>query len=85
MLILAGLKVDTELSDPATIELIQKVLDELNTDEYGAINEDEAMFACRFNEFERKDRKSRTKGMEGGRQRARATKRVDEKYNIERA
>lgn len=83
MLMLAGLKVDTELSDPDTIELIQEVLDELDPNQ--AINEDEAMFACRFNEFERKDRKARTRGHEGGRKRAIASKKVTEEYNIERA
>jgi len=43
------------------------------------------MFACRFNEFERKDRKAHTKGMGGGRVRARATKKVSESYQIARA
>ena len=43
------------------------------------------MFACRFNEFERKDRKAHTKGMRGGRKRATATKKVSESYNIARA
>ena len=65
VLMLAGLKVDTELDDPETMALISEVLDGLDPEKQ--IDEDEAMFACRFNEFERKDRKARTKGMEGGR------------------
>jgi len=36
------------------------VLEELDTG--NTFNEDEAMFACRFNEFDRKDRKARFKG-----------------------
>lgn len=65
VLILAGLKVDTELNDPETIELIQQVLE--GVDPESRIDEDEAMFACRYNEFERKDRRARNVGMEGGR------------------
>lgn len=49
------------------------------------MNQDEAMFACRFNDFEAKERKARNKGFQGGRQRARATKKVSESYHIERA
>ena len=49
------------------------------------IDEDEAMFACRYSEFERKDRRARNTGMEGGRQRATATKRVSSTYHLERA
>ena len=81
ILILAGLRVETELADPETIELISKVLSEFETT--GAMDEDEMMFASRFQDFEKKKAKDMHSG--GGRVRQKATKRVSEAYHLERA
>ena len=64
ILILAGLRVDTELRDPETVALISKVLEEF--DPHSVIDEDEAMFSSRFNDFERKKRKAERAGEDGG-------------------
>ena len=77
VLILAGMKVDTELNDPETVELIQQVIAQHFSNPHEHIDEDEAMFALRFNDFDRKAKKGQDdKAMVGGRQRAVATKRV---------
>ena len=79
------MKVDKELNDPETMELIQQVIAQQFSDPAATINEDEAMFALRFNDFERKDKRARNHNeIPGGRQRAQATKRVRDAYHIER-
>ena len=55
ILILAGLRVETDLNDPATVQLIQTVLQNFNPDEQ--MDEDEAMFSARFNDFELQHRR----------------------------
>lgn len=54
-----------------------------NFDPNQAMDEDEAMFSARFNDFERHSR--RTGAKDTGRQRNVATKRVSEAYHIKRA
>ena len=76
------MRVETELRDPDTVALISKVLDEF--DNHNTMDEDEAMFSSRFNDFERKKRKAEKSGQEAGRVRQRATKRVKESYHLER-
>ena len=80
ILILAGLKVETELSDPETVALIAKVIE--NFDPNKAIDEDAALFSSRFVSFERRAKKD---GAENARVRQKATKRVSEAYQIDRA
>ena len=45
------MKVEQELSDPETVALIAKVIE--NFDPKNAIDEDEALFSSRFVSFER--------------------------------
>ena len=59
ILILAGLRVETDLSDPDTVKLIQTVLENFNPDE--KMDEDEAMFSARFNAFELQHRRESNK------------------------
>ena len=54
---MAGIKVDTELADPETMALIQKVLDEFSNTPH--VNDDELMFASRLADFERKPDKNK--------------------------
>ena len=79
---MAGLRVETDLSDPETVALIAKVISEF--DENEPMNEGAAMFSSRFADFERKDRDSDRFGG-GARVRQKATKRVKESYHLERA
>ena len=80
MLILAGLRLETDLKDPETVQLITEVLE--NFDPNQSMNEDEAMFSSRFHDFERKKRNS---GSNNVRERHKATKKVTEEYNVKRA
>ena len=82
VLILAGMKVEIELSDPETVRLISEVLE--NFDPNARIDEDEAMFSSRLVDFERKEKRVRGGG-DKHRQRNQATKHVPESYHIERA
>lgn len=52
---MAGMKVEMELSDPETVALIAKVIE--NFDPNKAIDEDEALFSSRFVSFERRANK----------------------------
>ena len=71
------------MRNPETVALISKVLEEF--DPHSVIDEDEAMFSSRFNDFERQKRKAERAGEEmAGRVRMRATKRVKESYHLER-
>lgn len=76
------MRVETDLADPETINLIQKVLDEFDASQ--EMDEDEAMFATRFQVFEGKNQKKDNMMLGEGRVRNKATKRVSEAYNLER-
>ena len=56
LLILAGIKVETELADPETVALIQKVLDDFSKTPH--VDDDELLFASRLADFESKADKS---------------------------
>ena len=53
---MAGIRVETELSDPETVALIQKVLDDFSKTPH--VDDDELMFASRLADFERKAEKT---------------------------
>ena len=74
------MRVETDLADPETIELIAKVLEDFGKEQQGPLDEDEAMFCVRFGDFERKTKKSAGQG----RVRQTGMKRVSEVYTIER-
>ena len=75
ILILAGMKVETELSNPETVKLIQDVL--RNFDPNKQLDEDEMMFSSRLAIYEGSNPRSRRMD------RNVATKRVTESYLIE--
>lgn len=73
------MRVETEMSDPETMALIQSVID--NFDPGNPMDEDEAMFSARFQDFERHNRGDEHQG----RRRQAATKKVSETYHLKRA
>ena len=76
------MKVEVDMGDPETMELIAKVLEEF--DPNAPMDEDEMMFSARFTEFERKNKKSSGKD-DKGRIRAHGIKHVRESFHIKRA
>ena len=81
LLILCGMKVEVEMGNQETMELIAKVLEDF--DPNAPMDEDEAMFSARFTEFERKTNKAQ--GDNQGRTRARGMRVVRESFHIKRA
>lgn len=74
---------ETDLADPETIALIEKVLADFGN-EQGPMDEDEAMFCARFGDFERKTRGGNSFEKGSGRVRQSGMKRVSEVYTMER-
>lgn len=73
------MRVETEMSNPETMALIQSVIDDF--DPKNPMDEDEAMFSARFQDFER----SNLSGADQSRRRQAATKKVSETYHLKRA